>query len=257
MPTKSPVPIPPPTRERTAPRPVEVVTLPDPPPAEPALVSLEALLDVLDLQPMARLDAARGEHTSSAFYSRNNRARRWQRVDSVEKVELLASFLTRHTFESVSLSPLGHRGLSRHGPISATSAFWCSVPVNLREHPFGAPVRWAPTAADKADARGRIASAAFAPSFSIHGGHRLVAVWLLSASLNGNLIELQKTLHRLHAKLGVPVRTAIQPADSTWPVPGSLAVGLIPQTRVRVEAASWPPPRYDVRDLQTWLDGGG
>jgi hypothetical protein len=98
--------------------------------------------------------------------------------------------------------------------------------------------------------------AALAPSFLIDAARSLTAVWLLRECLGADdVVRLPSLLRRLARRLGVPVRFPLQPATETWPLVGTLAVGIIPQRGVTIE--DWNPSRrYPLADLVAWLEGG-
>jgi hypothetical protein len=101
----------------------------------------------------------------------------------------------------------------------------------------------------------RVASATLAPSLVIHGGDRIIPVWLLAEPLDAE--AARPTLARINHRLspaGVQRPDDCDAGRALFPIPQTRCTRVWPARVVDIQ--SWnPAARYTLADISAWLGG--
>lgn len=205
------------------------VTIP-PPAGPPASLDLGDLLARLfGDQPAGLLRVTAGDDNaddSEKFFRRTREGWSWPRARGTDTP---LDFLARNCDTPCGWSPLLFAAPATSGPVTVPVlwAVWHRVVVpHLALPSYGAvdPM-------SEAETVGKVAALSPLPSVVLDDGRRLIALWRLTTPLASTTIAENRLL-RLAVAFGASREAALLARSVTFPVPGTLAAGIIPAHKV-------------------------
>jgi len=202
-----------------------------PPPAGPpeSLDLGDLLARLFGDQPAGLLRVTAGHDDagdSEQFYRRTREGWSWPRSRGTDSP---LDFLARNCDAPCGWSPLLFAAPATSGPVKVPM-LWAVWPRTLVPH-VALPSYGAVDPLSEAETVAKVAALSPLPSVVLDDGRRLIALWRLTTPL-ASVVRAEHLLTRLAAAFGASREAAVLARSVTFPIPETLAAGIIPARRV-------------------------